>query len=225
MDFPSSSSGPLTCNMVFLLFVSFFFKTICKVFVIFNNKASIIEHIWQKQIKLCVSCRGSPFISYDRVGWCSVYQVALISRLYSVRLIQNLCSRIRSYSLKKYVSCLMWEKNNKDSIMKNILLSDNLTEEKFQLSCKINIQMALKWHLSNIVNYFYWEWLKILLVNAKVWIPDFGVSTVILNTIDFSGRWCKLHFGPLPGQVKSHYFPERRDAKRHYFYFLYKFLE
>ena len=26
---------------------------------------------------------------------------------------------------------------------------------------------------------------------------DFGVSTTILNTIDISGRWCMLNFGPL----------------------------
>ena len=55
-------------------------------------------------------------------------------------------------------------------------------------------------------------------------IPNFGVSTAILNIIDVSRGWCKLNFGPLRGQVKSRYFPERRDARRPYCYFLNKFL-
>ena len=38
-------------------------------------------------------------------------------------------------------------------------------------------------------------------------IPDFRVSTVILNIIDISRRWCKLSFGLLSGKVKSHHFP------------------
>ena len=50
-------------------------------------------------------------------------------------------------------------------------------------------------------------------------IPDFGVSTVILNTTDISRRWCKLDFGPLCGHLKSSHFPERIDAKGQYFYF------
>ena len=55
-------------------------------------------------------------------------------------------------------------------------------------------------------------------------IPNFGVTTAILNTIDISRSWCKLNFGPLRGQAKSHDFPERIDATRQYFYFLYKYL-
>ena len=39
-------------------------------------------------------------------------------------------------------------------------------------------------------------------------IPDFGVSTAILNTADISRSWCKLNFGPLRGHVKSCHFPE-----------------
>ena len=55
-------------------------------------------------------------------------------------------------------------------------------------------------------------------------IPDFGVSTAIVNIIDIFHRRCKLNFGPLRGQVKSRHFPERINAWRQYFYFLYKFL-
>ena len=50
-------------------------------------------------------------------------------------------------------------------------------------------------------------------------IPDFGVSTAILDTIDISRRWCKLNFGLLRGHVKSCYLPERIDASRQYFYY------
>ena len=52
-------------------------------------------------------------------------------------------------------------------------------------------------------------------------IPYFWIGIAILNTIDVFHRWCKLKFGPLQGQVKSHYFIERIDARRQYFYFLY----
>ena len=44
--------------------------------------------------------------------------------------------------------------------------------------------------------------------------PDFGVNAVILDTINISQR----------GQVNLRYFPERIDAMRQYFYFLYRFL-
>ena len=36
-------------------------------------------------------------------------------------------------------------------------------------------------------------------------IPDFGVSTAILHLVDISSRWCKLNFGPMPGQVISNH--------------------
>ena len=49
-------------------------------------------------------------------------------------------------------------------------------------------------------------------------IPDFGVSTAILNITDFSQRWCKLNFGPLRGHVKSCPFPEMIEARRQHFY-------
>ena len=49
-------------------------------------------------------------------------------------------------------------------------------------------------------------------------------STTILNIIDISRRWCKPNFGPLRAQVKSRHFPERIDARKQYFYFLYIFL-
>ena len=55
-------------------------------------------------------------------------------------------------------------------------------------------------------------------------IPDFGVSTTILYTIDISRRWCKLNFRPLRYQVTSGYFSARIDARRQYFCLLYKFL-
>ena len=50
-------------------------------------------------------------------------------------------------------------------------------------------------------------------------IPDFGVSTAILNTADVSRRWCKLNFGPLWGLVKSCHLTQRIDTRRQYFYF------
>ena len=34
-------------------------------------------------------------------------------------------------------------------------------------------------------------------------IPDFGVTTTILNPVDIFRRWCKLKFGLLRGHVKS----------------------
>ena len=37
------------------------------------------------------------------------------------------------------------------------------------------------------------------LISGRTVIPDFGVSTAILNTIDISRSWCKLHFGSLRG--------------------------
>ena len=55
-------------------------------------------------------------------------------------------------------------------------------------------------------------------------IPDFVVSVTILNIVDTSHGSCRLNFGPLQKQVKLHHFPERIDAKRQSFYFLYKFL-
>ena len=47
-------------------------------------------------------------------------------------------------------------------------------------------------------------------------IPNFGVSTTILNPVDISCRRYKLNFGLLQGQVKLRQF---------FFNFLYKFLE
>ena len=46
----------------------------------------------------------------------------------------------------------------------------------------------------------------------------------ILNTIEFSRRWCKLDFAPLRGQFKSCHFPERIDGRRKNIYFLYKII-
>ena len=51
-------------------------------------------------------------------------------------------------------------------------------------------------------------------------IPDFGVSSAILNTIDIFRMWCKLNFRPLRGQVKSRHLLERIDARRQQFYFI-----
>ena len=50
-------------------------------------------------------------------------------------------------------------------------------------------------------------------------IPNFGISTAILNTIDISRWWCKLNFGLLRDHVKSCHFPEWIGAGRRYFYF------
>ena len=44
-------------------------------------------------------------------------------------------------------------------------------------------------------------------------IPNFGVSTAILNTIDILLRWCKWNFDPLQGQVKAHNFHERKNEE------------
>ena len=54
-------------------------------------------------------------------------------------------------------------------------------------------------------------------------IPDFGISTAILNITDFPHRWCKCKFRLLWGHVKSCNFPQRIEARRQYFYFSYKF--
>ena len=55
-------------------------------------------------------------------------------------------------------------------------------------------------------------------------IPDFEVSTAILNTTYIFRNRFKLNFGPLRSQVKSRYFPEKMVARRYYIYFLYKYL-
>ena len=60
--------------------------------------------------------------------------------------------------------------------------------------------------------------------SRSISIPDFRVSTAIINHIDIVCRWCKLNFGPKRGQVKSCYFSERIHVWRKYFYLLYKFL-
>ena len=56
----------------------------------------------------------------------------------------------------------------------------------------------------------------------KYVIPNFGVSTAVLNPVGIFCRWC--YFGLLQGQFKSRHFFERIEAKRKYFYFLYIFL-
>ena len=40
----------------------------------------------------------------------------------------------------------------------------------------------------------------------SVLIPDFGVSTPILNHAEIFRRWCKLNFGLLRGHVTSRHF-------------------
>ena len=54
------------------------------------------------------------------------------------------------------------------------------------------------------------------IILIKAIVPDFGVSTAILNTIYISRKWCKLNLGLLRGLVKSRHFPERIDARRQY---------
>ena len=41
---------------------------------------------------------------------------------------------------------------------------------------------------------------------------------------DISHTLCKLNFGPSRGQLKSCHFPEKREARRQCFYFLYECL-
>ena len=55
-------------------------------------------------------------------------------------------------------------------------------------------------------------------------IADFGISMTIVNTIVISCSHCQLNFRTLQDKVKSPHFPERKDARRQYFYFLYKYL-
>ena len=55
---------------------------------------------------------------------------------------------------------------------------------------------------------------------TKAAIPDFGVSTTILNPVDIFRRWYKFKFGLLRGHVESRHFA----ARRQHFYFLYVFL-
>ena len=54
-------------------------------------------------------------------------------------------------------------------------------------------------------------------------IPDFRVSTAILNTAEIFRSWYKLNFGFLQSHVKSRHFhchvTERIDAKRQNFHF------
>ena len=44
-------------------------------------------------------------------------------------------------------------------------------------------------------------------------IRIFGFSTFILNTIDISGRYCKLNFWPLRDQVKPRHFSDKDRRK------------
>ena len=61
---------------------------------------------------------------------------------------------------------------------------------------------------------FLWQLLllKYFITKNLVWrgmlIPNFGVSTTILNPIDIPCRWYKLNFWLLQGQVKSYHFYE-----------------
>ena len=55
-------------------------------------------------------------------------------------------------------------------------------------------------------------------------MPDFGVSTAILNPLDIFRRWCKLNFRPMRDQVKSRHFSEQTGARRPHFHFLYKYI-
>ena len=57
---------------------------------------------------------------------------------------------------------------------------------------------------------------------SQTW--ECAFNTAILNVINISCGWCKLHFRPLRIQVILCHFPEMMDARRQYFYFLYKFL-
>ena len=66
-------------------------------------------------------------------------------------------------------------------------------------------QIFLKLSFRRFQNYLVY----ILLI-----IPNFRVSTAILNITDISCKWCKFNFGPLQGQVKLCHFPGRIDARR-----------
>ena len=49
----------------------------------------------------------------------------------------------------------------------------------------------------------YSKYKKYLIMMMLIYIPDFGVSTAILNPVDIFRRWFKLNFGLLRGHVKS----------------------
>ena len=55
-------------------------------------------------------------------------------------------------------------------------------------------------------------------------ITKWDLTTAILNTTDISRRRSKLNFRLFRGHVKSGHFPERMEARRLFFYILYKFL-
>ena len=54
-------------------------------------------------------------------------------------------------------------------------------------------------------------------------IPYFGGQHGHVKYDRFFRRWCKLNVEPFRGQVKSRHFSERKDTRRQYFYFSYRF--
>ena len=108
---------------------------------------------------------------------------------------------------------LFWA--NLDQKIKIVSLSGNLVLRLIPI-CRI--QWGCSLFLLLILNTIFGQiWSKNSKIFVQSEIPDFGVSTPILNTIDISCRWCKLNLGPLRGHIKSRHFPERIDARRRYF--------
>ena len=80
------------------------------------------------------------------------------------------------------------------------------------------ISLHLKLGLHFKIQYFWCAQMIILS------IPDFGVSTAILNPVDIFHRWCKLSLRPMRDQVKSRHFSLQKGARRPYFHSLYKYI-
>ena len=62
------------------------------------------------------------------------------------------------------------------------------------------MSLHLKLSLYFKIQYFWWAQMIILLM------PDFGVTTAILNPADVFRRWCKVNFRPMRDQVNSRHF-------------------
>ena len=73
--------------------------------------------------------------------------------------------------------------------------------KNFEITCQDN-DFTLKVEFAFKIQYFWWVQMIILS------IPDFWVTTAILNPVDVYRRSCKLSFRPMQNQVKSRHFSE-----------------
>ena len=80
----------------------------------------------------------------------------------------------------------------------------------------MNLHFKLSLHFK-----FQYFWCTQMIILS---IPDFGVSTAILNPVDIFHRWCKLSLRPMRDQVKSRHFSLQKGARRPYFHSLYKYI-